>query len=159
MIVDMRQNHFSEAYCKTLQKAIAEKNAGKIYTKGKSMAPLISADNYVSIISARSPLKNGRCYLFMYNGDAYIHRLIRSNSHEAIFAGDTTYCCERVTKNQIICEAHVAENKVCRSLIVCINMLFSFAGHKSAFFQKLRVHILKKITAIMIKENKNEKRI
>jgi hypothetical protein len=109
---------------------------------GNSMNPFYCNGQLVTIAPLSSqPLCRGKCYVYLSHGTIVLHRLLWIFKQSLYMAGDRNNYIEKISAENIIGMPLSDCNKIQRSLINCINIVF-FPFFKITRIFRIRSKIL-----------------
>lgn len=89
-----------------------------------SMWPLLSQGQKVNVRLIKGPLKNGKCYLFIYKNTLCVHRLLKVKNGQAFFIGDNAERSEKVSSEAVIGELERYQSKMTVFILNLLNQIF-----------------------------------
>jgi len=110
-----------------------------------SMQPLLSAGQQIAILPLQNPLMCGKCYIFIYKGKLFIHRLIKVINNKAVFIADSAQKREIVPIDAVIAEPIFKQRWLVVFVICILNLLFDTLIKVFPGFAILRVKIVRGI--------------
>ncbi len=110
-----------------------------------SMQPLLTEGQQISILPLRRPLTCGKCYIFVYKGKLFVHRLIRTMNSKAVFIADSAQKNEVVPIDAIIAEPVLYQKRISIFIVRMLNYFFYFFIKKFPFLARLRVKTVRGI--------------
>ena len=140
-------NHYS-----LIKPVIFNNNEGYLTVHGNSMWPLLKDGQRVRVSIVKKPLKKSKCYLFIYKNSLYIHRLFEIQNDRVLFIGDYSEKIEEVSKEAIVGELKLDQNRLILFVLSVLNDIFIKIA--PGFLKGLRIR--KKIFSIISKLEKKQ---
>ena len=105
--------------------------------KGNSMWPLLKDGQNVKVSAIKKPLKRGKCYLFVYKNQLYMHRLLKVSNSQACFIGDYSEKTEEVPLDAIIGELENKQSWIALFIVNVINSIY--INTDPGIFKRMRI--------------------
>jgi len=128
-----------------------------VAVNGNSMWPFLQHGQIVTVGRIQNPLKQGRCYLFIHNNSIFIHRLLKTLSGKAVFAGDYSGDTEEIPLESVIGELKISQNKIILFVLNLINNIFIYGLPVLARRTRLRNTLLS--AALRLEKKMYERKI
>ena len=114
---------------------------------GNSMQPFLVNGQEASIVSLQSPLKCGKCYIYIYRNALYVHRLVKSKNNTLFFIGDGAQKLEEIPADAVVAELNYKQDAFFIFVLRYINMIFVKISSVFPQFFRLR----RKVVSAVIK--------
>ena len=114
---------------------------------GNSMHPFLVNGQEASIISLQSPLKCGKCYIYISGNSLYVHRLVKAKNNTLFFVGDGAQKLEEIPADAVIAELNYKQDAFIIFILRYINLIFIKISRVFPQFIRLR----KKVVSAVIK--------
>jgi len=113
-----------------------------ITLSGMSMYPTFTPGDRIFIETVPAEPIPGHCYVFLYQGNLNVHRLVRIDEQNAIFWGDHSLLPDRIRRDQIVAAVRRRQPALATRLLLLTNGLFIQLTEWQAWMSRVRIWLV-----------------